>query len=87
MMPIRDGAAFVETCRNVPYCRDIPMIVMSAAGARGQCGHLDVDAWRDKPFEIDQLVRLVQTSLERRVRRQVEELPGEEPTGSAHRSA
>src|SRR5436853_6081 len=52
MMPIMDGASFVEACREAPECGDIPIVMMTAAGRRGYYPHLDVDGWVDKPFDI-----------------------------------
>jgi CheY-like chemotaxis protein len=63
MMPVMDGWAFVEHCRQLPDCASIPIIVMSATSVANRARELDVDGWLPKPFELPVLVETVRGAL------------------------
>jgi CheY-like chemotaxis protein len=62
MMPSVDGLSLAVTLRHDPGTRGVPLIAMSASDSAlklaGRVG--DFDAYIGKPFENDELVRLVE---------------------------
>ena len=64
MLPVMDGWAFLSECRSNPRCRDIPIIVMSAAhNLELQVKRLKqqgVGAVIAKPFDVEALLGVVQ---------------------------
>lgn len=64
-MPIMDGWQFLEECRKVAVCAAIPAVVMSAAcGSPAQShDHLHVNAFLAKPFDVDELLAIVERLL------------------------
>ena len=85
MMPVLDGVAFLEKCRQLPGCRDVPIVVMSAAGMRGRYARLDVEAWIDKPFDLDVLIGVVGQTLQRGPLRVTEDVRASESNGAEQR--
>ena len=63
MMPVMDGWGFLARCRSLPRCRDVPIVVMSAAytlrTVAERLRDLEVRAVIAKPFDLDVLVALV----------------------------
>jgi len=63
MMPVMDGWAFLSECRADPRCREIPIVVMSAAynlpASIKQLTNHGVRAVIAKPFDVQALLRLV----------------------------
>ncbi len=63
MMPVKDG---IEVCREVkadPDTRDIPIIMVSAAGKRekeGEARDAGASAYILKPYEPSQLVEMIE---------------------------
>jgi CheY-like chemotaxis protein len=60
MMPVMDGFTFIETCHREQLCEDVPIVVISAVqDALNRVSELPVHACLAKPFDLDELVRLV----------------------------
>jgi CheY-like chemotaxis protein len=60
MMPVMDGFTFMEVCHQEQLCRDVPILVISAAqDALKQMTDVPVHACIPKPFDLDNLVRTV----------------------------
>lgn len=60
MMPRMDGETFLRTLRGRPALAAAPVIVISGdAAANGKARDLDAVACLVKPFELDDLLRLV----------------------------
>ena len=64
MMPVLDGWAFVDQCRMVPQCADVPIVVMSATHGLHETAErlhaMGVRAVVAKPFDVDALIAIVQ---------------------------
>ena len=58
MMPVLGGAELCRQLKADPATRDVPVIVMSAAGALPLDG-CTPEAFIAKPFDLDALLRLV----------------------------
>jgi CheY-like chemotaxis protein len=60
MMPVMDGFTFLEKCHKEQLCRDVPIVVISAAqDALRLIGETPVHACIAKPFSMDDLLRTV----------------------------
>jgi DNA-binding response OmpR family regulator len=60
MMPVMDGFSFMEACQREHLCDGLPIVVISAAhDALRRVKDLQVYACVSKPFDIDEVVRLV----------------------------
>lgn len=55
MMPVMDGWEFARRYRELPGCADRPILVLSAAGARGLGGFGNYE-FLAKPFELDDFI-------------------------------
>ena len=63
LMPVMDGAEFVQEFR-ASYGSAVPIVVVTAAEhARGRCASLDVSEVLGKPFDIHELLRIVEGHL------------------------
>ena len=64
MMPVMDGWAFVEECREKRYCDDVPIIVTSASHdlpkTAERLSSFGVRTCLAKPFDVDGLLALVE---------------------------
>ncbi len=64
MMPVLDGWAFVDQCRALPQCADVPIVVMSATHGLHETAErlhdMGVRAVVAKPFDVDALIAIVQ---------------------------
>jgi two-component system chemotaxis response regulator CheY len=58
MMPVMDGAAFRQHQRSDPALRDIPVVLVTAAGARAAAA-FDADAMLHKPIPIEEILETV----------------------------
>ena len=58
MMPIMNGSELCRRLRSETATREVPIIVMSAAG-RDQADQGGADAFLSKPFELDDLLTMV----------------------------
>jgi CheY-like chemotaxis protein len=60
MMPVMDGFSFIEECHRERLCVDVPIVVISAVqDALRRITEVPVHACLAKPFDLDDLVRLV----------------------------
>ena len=60
MMPVMDGFTFLEICHRERLCIDVPIVVISAVqDALERVSELPVHACMAKPFDLEELVRLV----------------------------
>jgi CheY-like chemotaxis protein len=59
MMPHMDGVAVSQWLERDPATAHIPVVAMSALGREGAPEGLVVDDWLPKPFDLDDLYRLV----------------------------
>lgn len=60
MMPVMDGFSFIEACRKERLCEDVPIVVISAVqDALKRIDEVPIHACIAKPFDLDDLVRLV----------------------------
>ncbi len=58
-MPVMDGRTFYRELR--PQGWEIPVVVLSAVGARRVASDLGADAAIDKPFDLDEVLAVVET--------------------------
>ena len=56
MMPIMDGWQFRAAQTRDPLLSHIPVVVVTAAGARERIPAIDADAWLSKPIDLDGLL-------------------------------
>jgi CheY-like chemotaxis protein len=60
MMPVMDGFTFIENCHREQLCDGVPIVVISAVrDALRRIEEVPVHACVPKPFDLDDLVRLV----------------------------
>ncbi len=60
MMPVLDGAGFVQAIQQSPAQRDLPIIIMSSMPQENVRAHIDgYAAFIRKPFQVNALVQLV----------------------------
>jgi two-component system OmpR family response regulator len=60
MMPVMDGFSFIEECHKERLCTDVPIVVISAVqDALRRITEVPVHACVAKPFDLDDLVRVV----------------------------
>lgn len=62
LMPIMDGWTFLEQCRSVPGCNSVPIVVLSASHQVPTDER--VRAFLKKPFDLDVLVRTVESLVD-----------------------
>lgn len=64
MMPVMDGWAFVERCRDNQWCKDVPIVVTSASHDLPKTAErlrsYGVRTCLAKPFDVDGLLALVE---------------------------
>lgn len=60
MMPVMDGFTFMDACHREALCRDVPIVVISAAqDALKKLPEQPVQAWIQKPFDLGHLIQTV----------------------------
>ncbi|MFY3744373.1 response regulator [Anaeromyxobacter sp. Red801] len=59
VMPVMNGAQFLETLRADPALRDLPVVLMTAALPSEQLPVPVADGYLTKPFELDELLETV----------------------------
>jgi CheY-like chemotaxis protein len=59
MMPVMNGWQFREAQASDPRLAQIPVVVVSAAGARGDIPAIKADAWLSKPVDFDRLLETI----------------------------
>lgn len=62
MMPIMDGWEFLRRRNDVPHAADVPVVVISASGAKLPTG---AAAFLPKPLDVDRLLELLRAYSER----------------------
>jgi DNA-binding response OmpR family regulator len=81
-LPDGDGIGLIQELRARPRYYDKPIVVISANSKRGRndlrAAALDVLDWLDKPVDIDRLVELLATSLDKNG------IPGDAPSAIVH---
>jgi CheY-like chemotaxis protein len=64
MMPVMDGWTFVEQCRRLHFCGDVPIVVTSASHdlprTAEQLRAMGVRTCLAKPFDVEGLLALVE---------------------------
>jgi CheY-like chemotaxis protein len=59
MMPVMNGWQFRRAQVSDPKLSRIPVIVVTAAGARDDIPTIDADAWLAKPVDLDRLLATI----------------------------
>jgi CheY-like chemotaxis protein len=59
MMPVLNGPGLMEAMRKDPALRDVPVVLMSASKS-DRWKHLACQAFLPKPFNLEQLLEVVQ---------------------------
>jgi CheY-like chemotaxis protein len=59
MMPVMNGWQFREVQRTDPDLAKIPVVVVTAAGARDEIPAISADAWLPKPVDFDRLLATI----------------------------
>lgn len=60
MMPVMDGFSFMKACHSEQLCDNVPIVVISAVhDALARVDEVPVHACVAKPFDLDDLVRMV----------------------------
>jgi CheY-like chemotaxis protein len=59
MMPVMNGWQFRRAQAQDPRLADIPVIVVTAAGAREDIPAIDATAWLSKPVDFDRLLATI----------------------------
>jgi len=65
MMPVMNGWQFRALQQQRPDLASIPVVVVTAAGARTQIPAIDADAWLSKPVDFDELLEAIRPFLGR----------------------
>ena len=60
MMPVMDGRAFLRACRAEALCRNVPVVVMSAASTAPMVEKLRAAAFLAKPFDLGDVLGVVE---------------------------
>jgi len=59
MMPVMNGWQFRKAQSSDPALSKIPVVVVTAAGAREQIPAIDADAWLAKPVDFNRLLATI----------------------------
>jgi CheY-like chemotaxis protein len=59
MMPVMNGWQFREAQASDPSLARIPVVVVTAAGARADIPAIMADAWLSKPVDFDRLLETI----------------------------
>jgi len=65
MMPVMNGWQFRQAQVSNPRISNIPVVVVTAAGAREQIPSIDADAWVAKPVDFEALLSTIGPLCER----------------------
>ena len=60
MMPVMNGWQFREAQAGHPKLSRIPVIVVTAAGARDDIPVIEADGWLSKPVDVDRLLAAIE---------------------------
>jgi CheY-like chemotaxis protein len=64
MMPVMDGWQFRAAQINDPDLSHIPVVVVTAAGAREKIPAISADGWVSKPIDLDRLLATIRPLCE-----------------------
>jgi CheY-like chemotaxis protein len=59
MMPVMNGWQFRKAQTSDPSLSKIPVVVVTAAGARDQVPAIEADGWLSKPVDFDRLLATI----------------------------
>ncbi len=59
MMPVMNGWQFREAQARDPRLARIPVVVVTAAGAKDDIPPIEADAWLSKPVDLDRLLTTI----------------------------
>jgi len=59
MMPVMNGWQFREAQRRHPDFASVPVVVVTAAGPRGEMASIAADGWVAKPVDFDVLLHTI----------------------------
>jgi len=59
MMPVMNGWQFREVQVRHPDFAEVPVVVVTAAGPRGEIPGIDADGWLSKPVDFDKLLETI----------------------------
>jgi CheY-like chemotaxis protein len=59
MMPVMNGWQFRQAQASDPRIADIPVVVVTAAGAKEDIPPIHADAWLSKPVDLDRLLATI----------------------------
>jgi len=59
MMPVMNGWQFREVQARDPRFSSIPVVVVTAAGPRGDIPEISADGWLSKPVDFDRLLATI----------------------------
>jgi CheY-like chemotaxis protein len=65
MMPVMDGWQFRAAQVNDPRLSHIPVVVVTAAGAREKIPPISADGWLSKPIDLDRLLATIRPLVDR----------------------
>jgi CheY-like chemotaxis protein len=65
MMPVMDGWQFRAAQVNDPRLSQIPVVVVTAAGAREKIPPISADGWVSKPIDLDRLLATIRPLVDR----------------------
>lgn len=65
MMPVMNGWEFRAIQARDPRLRDIPVVVVTAAGRKEHIPAIEADAWLSKPVDLDRLLETIEPLCER----------------------
>ncbi len=65
MMPVMDGWQFRAAQINDPRVSHIPVVVVTAAGAREKIPPINADGWVSKPIDLDRLLATIRPLVAR----------------------
>lgn len=64
-LPVINGAEFRSRQLQIPHLAHIPVIAMSADSCiKQRCHHLKIKSFLKKPFELKELMTLIQASIQ-----------------------
>ena len=65
MMPVMNGWQFREAQRSDPALSGIPVVVVTASGARDEIPKISADGWLSKPVDFDRLLATIEPLCQR----------------------
>ena len=65
MMPIMNGLELLKNFRALPKCKNVPVILMSAAAEPAKSGQSDWQEFLAKPFTLEEVLEISQKYIGR----------------------